>query len=208
MTNSTSKMAGVPGSGIRASAWTYYLYMLATRPVLTKSMTSAVLNLLQELISGTVVAASKVDYGQLLMQAAKMTAYGFCISGPMGHFLYQGLAAVFAGQTGPLAMVGQLLGANLVLAPIQNAVYLSAMSLAAGRNPFVDVPKGLLPLMKITWMVFPVVQLVAAKFLPQQLWTPFFNLVSFVFSLYVNVMIKRSQQRRKRVSGTDAKKSS
>jgi hypothetical protein len=44
---------------------------------------------------------------------------------------------------------------------------------------------------KITWAVFPPIQLFAIRFLPPQLWTPFFNLVGFIFGVYVNVAASR-----------------
>jgi len=43
------------------------------------------------------------------------------------------------------------------------------------------------PITLITWKAFPLIQLFALRFLPAPLWTPFFNLIGFLFGIYVNV---------------------
>ncbi|KAI9183487.1 hypothetical protein H9P43_004405 [Blastocladiella emersonii ATCC 22665] len=192
-----------------ALLWAKYVALLAARPVLTKARcppaapraaTSSFLNFLQENISDALASAHPNPY-LTLEKALKMAGYGFLISGPLGHYLYAALNAVFDGSS-VASMVGQMLGANLVVAPIQNAVYLSAMALIAGRTDIAsELRQGLLPLMKLTWSVFPAVQLVAVKFLPPNLWLPYFNFMSFIFGVYTNYKIKKAHRRRRIADG-------
>jgi hypothetical protein len=52
------------------------------------------------------------------------------------------------------------------------------------------VSHGLLPMMHISWMLFPLVQISAQRYLPPQLWVPYFNLFGFVFGVYFNIVAK------------------
>lgn len=54
-------------------------------------------------------------------KAPKMTLYGMLVSAPIGHVLVGVTQRLFAGKTGLSAKIGQLLVANLVVAPIQIA---------------------------------------------------------------------------------------
>lgn len=52
---------------------------------------------------------------------------------------------------------------------------------------------GYLPMMKTSWMISPISMAVAQKFLPPNVWVPFFNLVAFTFGTYVNTTIKKAR---------------
>ncbi|KAJ3369964.1 hypothetical protein GGF31_004814 [Allomyces arbusculus] len=179
--------------------WAAYVAMLAARPVLTKAATSAFLNTLQETIS-QVMTNPRQDRGIVLEKALKMGTYGFTIGGPLGHFLYAILNGVFSG-TSLGHQIGQLVGANVFVVPIQNAVYLAAMALISGGDVVAEVKRGFWPLMKLTWSIFPVVQLIAIKFLRPDLWLPFFQAVGFVFGVYVSYQVKNAQRRRRLSDG-------
>ncbi|KAJ3282396.1 hypothetical protein HK104_010915 [Borealophlyctis nickersoniae] len=177
--------------------WDRYVLSLQERPVLTKAATSGVLNGLQELIALRV--SGKPDPNGL-NKAAKMAAYGFFIGGPLGHHLYAALDKMFAGKTGGLHAILKLLVSNLVIAPIQNAVYIAAMAYIAGANTagvIRALRTRLLGVMKITWIVFPLVQTIAFKYLPQALWLPFFNIVGFTFGTYINIKTKLATSNKK-----------
>jgi len=53
--------------------------------------------------------------------------------------------------------------------------------------------QGYLPMMKTSWMLSPISMAVAQKFLPPNVWVPFFNLVAFTFGTYVNTSIKKAR---------------
>ncbi|KAJ3219142.1 hypothetical protein HDU67_002475 [Dinochytrium kinnereticum] len=183
--------------------WDRYLHGLRTQPVLTKAATAATLNGLQEII------ASQATGGKIDSKAAKMAAYGFFISGPLGHHLYAALEKAFEGKSGAGWSILKLLASNLVVAPIQNSVYLFAMALIAGQNAqqaVKTVQARLFSVMKTTWVVFPVVQAFAFKFLAPPVWLPFFNLVAFTIGLYINIMTKLAAKKKKGISGSGKKK--
>ncbi|KAJ1990276.1 hypothetical protein H4R33_001780 [Dimargaris cristalligena] len=199
-----------------------YVGHLERKPLLTKAATAGVLLGLQEYLAqalsgtrathppkGSSLAPLPQDSPHLAVVKAlgrrldpkvvQMALYGFFLSGPLGHFLYELLGRALAKRKGPLVPVLMLLGANLLISPIQNAVYLMAMAFIAGqRHPaqlVTVVRQQLLRLQKISWALFPLVQLIANRYLRPPLWVPFFNVVGFVFGLYINTRAKLQAQR-------------
>ncbi|KAI8884687.1 hypothetical protein K501DRAFT_217133 [Backusella circina FSU 941] len=167
----------------------WYLTHLSTSPLKTKACTNGVLNGLQEL------TAQKLSGTKLDKRIIQMAAYGLLVSGPLNHFLYEVMNKVFAGKTGTQVKVGQLLFSNLIISPIMNSVYLTAMAMMAGvRSPAqlkANIKNRLLSMQKVSWVVSPLAMIFAQNFIPQQMWVPFFNVVAFTFGTYMNTMIKR-----------------
>ncbi|KAI9483720.1 MAG: hypothetical protein EXX96DRAFT_500090 [Benjaminiella poitrasii] len=173
-------------------AW--YLTHLGTSPLKTKACTSGLLSGLQELTAQKLSGVKKVD-----KRVIQMAAYGLLISGPLNHFLYEIMNKIFAGKTGKGVKIGQLLFSNLVISPVMNSVYLTAMAILAGVRSSAqlkaNIKNGLLPMQKISWVVSPISMTLAQNFLPPSTWVPFFNLIAFVFGTYMNTMIKRRRLR-------------
>jgi len=107
------------------------------------------------------------------------------------------LQRVFAGRTSLKAKILQILTSNLLVAPIQNAVYLVAMAIIAGARTFhqvrATVRAGFWPVMRVSWITSPVCLAFAQAFLPQETWVPFFNLVAFVIGTYINSHTKKKR---------------
>ncbi|GAA5983792.1 hypothetical protein JCM10908_005929 [Rhodotorula pacifica] len=117
-----------------------------------------------------------------------------CIAAPLDHALYELLGTVFAGKTSRRARLGELLVANGLILPIQNAVYLAALSVLNGartiRQVATEVRAQLLEIMQLTAVVQTVALLVAQRFLPPAVWTPFFASVAAVVDTVINVQAK------------------
>ena len=93
-------------------------------------------------------------------------------------------------QSDPLAL-------SLQIAPIQNSIYLVAMALIAGARTYhqvrATVKVGFWRVMRISCITSPVCLAFAQKFLPDQLWVPFFNIVSFIIGTYINTVTKKKR---------------
>ncbi len=63
---------------------------------------------------------------------------------------------------------------------------------------------GFMPVMKVSWITSPLALAFAQKFLPEQTWVPFFNIISFVIGIYVNAHTKKKRLAalRRKVSAT------
>ncbi|KAJ7900203.1 hypothetical protein B0H14DRAFT_2672710 [Mycena olivaceomarginata] len=185
-----------------------YLQQLAVHPLRTKAITTASLCFLQEVLGSNIakmpvkkpardapvlvhlLARSHVD-----MRAVKMAIYGFLVSAPISHFLVGLLQKAFAGKTGTGAKIGQIVASNLLVAPIQTTAYLASMAVISGAKSVDEVLRtikaGFFSVIRITWITSPIALTVAQRFVPIELWVPFFNAVQFILGTYFNARVKQ-----------------
>ncbi|KAJ2511638.1 hypothetical protein H4217_007285 [Coemansia sp. RSA 1939] len=216
--------------GIAVALLTAYLTVLARQPLATKACTTATLNFLQEEIaqrSSGMRAAEQAQEKQAALQGApvrksiiervvnkrvlQFSLYGLLVSGPLNHFMYEILNRVFANRPKTKTnTVLALLAQNIVISPILNSVFLAANAVIAGERSvekIVAVVRArLLGMMKVSWVVFPCVQLFAARALPPLVWVPFFNAVAFVFGTYFNTQGKKRALQAKRAEEQEGKR--
>ncbi|KAI8604238.1 hypothetical protein EDD21DRAFT_366777 [Dissophora ornata] len=195
-----------------------YLTELATNPLRTKALTSGTLSGLQEFtatkLSGVPASKNPNDYVMgIPRRVVQMTLYGFLVSGPLAHALFELVTKRFLGKEGAKWKIAQILSSQLISSPIQNATYILAMALFAGAKTTNQIKaafkQGYLPMMKTSWVISPLTMAFAQKFLPPTIWVPFFNLVAFVFGTYINTSIKKSrlaQMKREQQQLRDAEK--
>ncbi|KAJ6574976.1 hypothetical protein B0H19DRAFT_1126616 [Mycena capillaripes] len=185
-----------------------YLQQLALHPLRTKAITTATLCFLQEVLGSNIahmpvkrpapdapallhiLARSHVD-----LRAVKMAIYGFLVSAPVSHFLVGLLQKAFAGKTGTGAKVAQIVASNLLVAPIQTTAYLASMAIISGAKSVDEVVNtikaGFFSVIRITWITSPIALTIAQRFVPVELWVPFFNAVQFVLGTYFNARVKQ-----------------
>ncbi|OAV96304.1 hypothetical protein PTTG_12367 [Puccinia triticina 1-1 BBBD Race 1] len=205
------KISGHRHSYARNRLLNFYIGSLLSRPLLTKSCTSATLSFLQEVLASkladerpTVVSSGykPLDYAQSLgvsVRAIKLTAYGGLISAPLSHGLMKLLHRVFPNhESSDKSKLGMILASMLITGPIQNSVYLIAMGAIEGLKSQKEIyffwknTIGILTKMSI--ILGTLSTIIANRFLSKELWVPFFNLVGFVLGTYVNFLNKKKQK--------------
>jgi hypothetical protein len=71
------------------------------------------------------------------------------------------------------------------------------MALIAGAKTFHQVKAtvrvGFWRVMRVSWITSPICLAFAQKFLPENTWVPFFNLVSFIIGTYINTVTKKKR---------------
>ncbi|KAI9837360.1 MAG: hypothetical protein M1819_000435 [Sarea resinae] len=174
-----------------------YLNELQSHPLRTKMLTSGTLSALQEVLASWIAHDRSKSGHYFTARVPKMAVYGAFVSAPLGHVLIGILQRLFSGRTSLKAKILQILVSNLLVSPIQNTVYLASMALIAGARTFhqvrATVRAGLWPVMKVSWITSPIALAFAQKFLPEQTWVPFFNLVAFVIGTYINAHTKKKR---------------
>lgn len=127
-----------------------------------------------------------------------MALYGFFISAPLSHYLVLNLQKAFAGKTGPVWKILQIIASNLVVTPIQNSVFLAFMSIVAGARTFKQVyaswKAAFLVVQKSSWITSPLVLAFAQAFVPEVAWVPFFSFFAFFLVTYNNIQVKSKRQ--------------
>ncbi|KAK0670661.1 hypothetical protein QBC41DRAFT_317502 [Cercophora samala] len=197
-----SAVVGTALTGGRKNAGTKgylaaYLRQLETNPLRTKMLTAGTLAGAQEFIASWLAKDRNKHGNYFTSRVPKMATYGALVSAPLGHFLIWLLQKTFSGRTSLRAKILQILVSNLIIAPIQNTVYLVAMALIAGAKTFRQVKStvkaGFWKVMKVSWITSPICLAFAQKFLPEHTWLPFFNLVSFIIGTYINTITKKKR---------------
>ncbi|KAF8761174.1 Mpv17 / PMP22 family [Rhizoctonia solani] len=195
-----------------------YLQQLSTRPLTTKAVTSGILSFLQEILASHIarvpsslppknaptysraLAAAKID-----ARALKLAIYGFFISAPMNHFFVGLLQRAFAGRTGTGAKIAQIVASNLIVAPIQCAVYLASMAIVNGAKTTEEIIKtvkgGFTKVIRVASMDnFSDSHGYCSKFIAPELWVPFFNMIQFMMGTFFNTQIKKAKLRQERAA--------
>jgi len=186
-----------------------YLVQLATNPLRTKAITSGTLCFVQEILGSHLAgvparpdksAAAPVRALQSLhvnARAVKMGLFGLLVSAPLSHVLVSRLQQAFAGKTSPGAKLGQILANSLIIAPIQTAAFLASMAVINGSTSLDQIMKtvkaGFFSMIRVSWVVQPLSLAIAQKFIPMELWVPFFNAIQFTLGLYFNVKVKAAK---------------
>jgi hypothetical protein len=174
-----------------------YIRELENNPLRTKMVTAGILAGAQEYLASWLAEDINEKGSYMTSRVPKMIAYGSLVSAPLGHLLIWCLQRAFRGRTSVRAKVTQILVSNLVMAPIQNAVYLIAMAIIAGANKGSQIRAtlriGFWKVMKVSWLTSPLALAFAQKFLPDHLWVPFFNIVAFTIGTYINTITKKKR---------------
>ncbi|KAH6916861.1 hypothetical protein BKA70DRAFT_315156 [Coprinopsis sp. MPI-PUGE-AT-0042] len=186
-----------------------YLVQLATNPLRTKAITTGTLCFLQEVLgshlAGVPARPSKNAPGPVQalqsihvdLKALKMAVYGFLISAPVSHFLVSQLQKAFAGKTSPASKLGQIAANSLIVAPIQTTTFLASMAVINGASSTNEIIKtvkaGFFSVIRVSWVVSPLSLAFAQKFIPVELWVPFFNAIQFVLGTYFNYRVKQAR---------------
>jgi len=189
-------------------AW--YLKKLQEDPLKTKMLTSGSLAALQEFLASWIAKDRNKSGHYFTSRVPKMAVYGAFISAPLGHVMISLLQKAFRGRTSLKSKILQIIVSNLIISPIQNAVYLFSMAIIAGARTFhqirATVRAGFMPVMKVSWVTSPIALAFAQAFLPQETWVPFFNIIGFVIGTYINSHTKKKRLqalRRKYSDGRD-----
>ncbi|GAA5918345.1 hypothetical protein JCM1841_002181 [Sporobolomyces salmonicolor] len=180
-----------------------YLQSLATRPLLTKSLTSGSLAFLSEIVAGHLAGSpppplsAKERTGILPLdvlkrnhKAIKLGLYGFFISAPLGHTLLAILQRVFKGKTSARSKLAMIICSNLFISPIQQSIYIAAMAIIGGATSPAAILKAwkmsFWSVMRFTWVVSTLSMGTAQRFLAPELWVPFFSGVASVVGTFIN----------------------
>jgi len=74
------------------------------------------------------------------------------------------------------------------------STFLASMAVLNGAKSWEEIKKtikaGFFSVIRVTWIASPVLMVVAQKFIPVELWVPFFNVVAFVLGTYMNAKVK------------------
>jgi len=192
---------------------TKYLEYLKKYPLLTKSVTAAVLALLNETIATTIskdfrisrVLNQKIKH-PFSMKIPLMALFAFAINAPVSHYGFNFLNKLFKGPLSRRDKILQILTMLVTITPIQCSLIVSFISLLNMKPPIQSLSKdeikrtlstiktslktSLLNVMKSSWITTPVVLTIAQNYIHPDMWTVFTNVVYFFLGTGQNTFLK------------------
>ncbi|KAF4975238.1 hypothetical protein FZEAL_7945 [Fusarium zealandicum] len=168
-----------------ASFLRWYNMRLAARPLLTQSVTTAVL-----FATGDITAQQLVEKKGLekhdVIRTGRMVLYGGCVFGPVATTWFGFLARSVNVKNKRLEIAARVACDQLLFAPVMISVFLSSMATMEGKNPKERLERTWWTALKANWMVWPFVQVINFSFIPLHHRVLFANVISIGWNSYLS----------------------
>ncbi|KAJ5730877.1 uncharacterized protein N7483_005385 [Penicillium malachiteum] len=165
----------------------WYQAKLAKRPILTASLSSGIL-----FGSGDVLAQQAVDHRGLekhdFARTGRMALYGGAVFGPVATAWYRILQRHIVLKSTLGTAAARVAADQIVFAPTQLTVFLSAMAIMEGSDPIEKWRHSFVPSYKANLLVWPFVQAVNFTFVPLELRVLVVNLVSLGWNCFLSLL--------------------
>ncbi|EOA18220.1 hypothetical protein CARUB_v10006709mg [Capsella rubella] len=171
----------------------WYLGMVKSRPVLTKSVTSSLIYIAADLSSQTIPQASVESYD--LVRTARMAGYGLVILGPTLHYWFNLMSRLFPKRD-LITIFKKMAMGQTVYGPAMNVVFFSLNAALQGENGseiVARLKRDLLPTMLNGVMYWPLCDFVTFKFCPVHLQPLVSNSFSYLWTIYITYMASRAK---------------
>ncbi|KAM9446916.1 peroxisomal membrane protein 2 [Clarias gariepinus] len=174
-----------------------YLHLLKTYPIITKSVTSAVLSALGNLLSQVLESKKKRKDGQSGKEVdvygpLRFAVYGLVITGPLSHHFYHLLELLFPASA-PFSLLKRLLLERLIFAPAFLLLFFAVMNTLEGKthSDLQDKLKARYwPALKMNWKVWTPFQFININYVPVQYRVLFANLIALFWNAYLTSVRK------------------
>ncbi|XP_050363907.1 uncharacterized protein LOC126782655 [Argentina anserina] len=181
---SSSSAAEAAETSTGLVAW--YLGLVKNRPVLTKSVTAALIYTAADLSSQTIAKSDTYDPVRTL----RMAAYGMVILGPSLHFWFNFMAKTFPKRDMFSTLKKMAMGQG-VYGPAMTVVFFSVNAFLQGENVgevFERLKRDLVPTLLRGVMYWPVCDFITFRFIPVHLQTLVSNGFAYLWTIYLTYM--------------------
>ncbi|KAH8519879.1 hypothetical protein H0E87_001354 [Populus deltoides] len=166
----------------------WYLGMVKSRPILTKSATSSLIYIAADLSSQTISLPSSEPYD--LVRTLRMAGYGLLIVGPSLHFWFKFVSKLLPKRD-LITTFKKILMGQTIYGPIMTVVFFSLNARLQGENSaqiIARLKRDLVPTMINGVMYWPVCDFVTFKFIPVHLQPLVSNSFSYLWTVYMTYM--------------------
>jgi len=155
-----------------------YQSKLASRPVLTQALTTAVLFATGDTMAQQLIEKKGFNNHELA-RTGRMALYGGAVFGPAATLWYGVLQRNIRIPSRPnLEIVARVAADQCVFASTNLFVFLSSMAIMEGTDPKKKLESTYVEALKKNWMVWPAVQFTNFKFVPLEHRVLVVNIVS------------------------------
>ncbi|KAI1827835.1 hypothetical protein F4861DRAFT_291415 [Xylaria intraflava] len=165
----------------------WYQRSLAARPLLTQSITTAVLFAVGDVAAQQAIEKKGIEKHEYI-RTARMFAYGGAVFGPAATTWFAALSKRVVLRNKNAEIVARVACDQLLFAPIMIGVFLSSMATLEGTSAQEKLAKSYSPALMTNWMIWPFVQLANFKFVPLQHRVLAVNVVSIGWNCYLSMV--------------------
>ncbi|KAG6417464.1 hypothetical protein SASPL_119644 [Salvia splendens] len=166
----------------------WYLGMVKTRPVATKTVTAALIYTAADLSSQTIVSiVGGSGEGYDLARTLRMAGYGMLIVGPSLHFWFNFVSRVFPKRDLLSTFAKMALG-QTVYGPTVTALFFSvnaALQGESGSEIVARLKRDMVPTLLRGVMYWPICDFITFKFVPVHLQPLVTNSFSYLWTIYL-----------------------
>ncbi|GLT47362.1 hypothetical protein SLA2020_210650 [Shorea laevis] len=166
----------------------WYLGMVKSRPILTKSLTSSVIYIAADLSAQTILRPSSESYD--MVRTLRMAGYGFLVLGPSLHFWFNFMSRLFPKKDLITTFKKMAMG-QTTYGPAMTVVFLSLNARLQGESNAeiaARLKRDLLPTMLSGVMYWPICDFITFRFIPVYLQPLVSNSFSYLWTVYMTYM--------------------
>ncbi|CAL0316351.1 unnamed protein product [Lupinus luteus] len=187
--SSSSSSATTPATSIsKVGIVGWYLGMIESWPILTKSVTSALIYTAADLSSQTIVRQSSEPFD--FVRTLRMAGYGMIILGPTLHFWFNFVSKLFPRRD-LLSTLKKMIMGQTLYGPAMTVVFFSFNAHMQGETATEIVSRlkrDLFPTLLRGIMYWPVCDFITFRFIPVHLQPLVSNSFSYLWTVYLTYM--------------------
>ncbi|KAF8013729.1 hypothetical protein BT93_I1561 [Corymbia citriodora subsp. variegata] len=184
---SPASFSSSPASS-RVGFVSWYLGMVKSRPIFTKSVTCGLIYTAADLSSQTIVKSSSEPYD--LVRTLRMAGYGLLILGPSLHFWFNCMSRHFPKQDLASTLKKMFMGEALY-GPAMTVVFFCVNAGLQGENGtqiVARLKRDLIPTLVSGIMYWPLCDFITLRFTPVHLQPLVSNSFSYIWTIYLTYM--------------------
>ncbi|CAA7058653.1 unnamed protein product [Microthlaspi erraticum] len=171
----------------------WYLGMVKSRPVFTKSVTCSLIYIAADLSSQTISKTSTESYD--LVRTARMAGYGLFVLGPTLHYWFNFMSRLFP-QRDLITTFKKMAMGQTIYGPTMTVIFFSlnaSLQGESGSEIFARLKRDLIPAMFNGVMYWPLCDFITFRFFPVHLQPLVSNSFSYVWTIYMTYMANREK---------------
>ncbi|CAL9222923.1 unnamed protein product [Arabidopsis halleri] len=171
----------------------WYLGMVKSRPVVTKSITCSLIYIAADLSSQTIAKTSSESYD--FVRTARMGGYGLFVLGPTLHYWFNFMSRLFPKQDLITTFKKMAMG-QTIYGPTMTVIFFSlnaSLQGESGSDILARLKRDLLPALFNGVMYWPVCDFITFRFFPVHLQPLVSNSFSYVWTIYMTYMANREK---------------
>ncbi|KAI3413126.1 uncharacterized protein J3R85_016490 [Psidium guajava] len=166
----------------------WYLGMVKSRPIFTKSVSCGLIYTAADLSSQTIAKPSSESYD--LVRTLRMAGYGLLILGPSLHFWFNCMSRLFPKQDLASTLKKMVMGETLY-GPAMTVVFFCVNAGLQGENGtqiVARLKRDLIPTLVNGFVYWPLCDFITLRFTPVHLQPLVSNSFSYIWTIYLTYM--------------------